>query len=168
MIFRGTAVLRSLKNTWPVMTVQISGCSANPSIWGRGRLYLWISHRHWLVRGVTLLLLLFFIGLNHFQSRQYRFSLLHWDSSQRLPAWVFGVARPGLKDINICSLPPMRRRPAGGKGSIPDTTGLFRLWQTARGRLIPRQRKKTGQWDPGHRVTGAAVGEDMKKALLLI
>jgi hypothetical protein len=52
-----------------------------------GAFYRWIFKRHMVVKISTLLLLGFFIWLNIFQSRQYRTSLLHWDSMSEKAYW---------------------------------------------------------------------------------
>lgn len=54
-----------------------------------GAFYRWAFRRHFFVKGLTMLLLGFFIWLNLFQSKQYRSSLLHWDSMSKA-AW-FGI-----------------------------------------------------------------------------
>jgi hypothetical protein len=45
-----------------------------------GAFYRWIFKRHLALKTSVLLLLGFFVWLNIFQSKQYRTSLLHWDS----------------------------------------------------------------------------------------
>jgi hypothetical protein len=57
-----------------------------------GAFYRWIFKRHMVLKISTLLLLGFFIWLNIFQSKQYRTSLLHWDSmSEKAYRGIWGM-----------------------------------------------------------------------------
>ncbi len=53
-----------------------------------GAFYSWIFKRQVIVRSITVGLLGFFIWLNLFQSKQYRTSLLHWDSMSKKAYWA--------------------------------------------------------------------------------
>ena len=48
-----------------------------------GAFYRWIFRKQFMLKMITLVLLGFFIWLNLYQSRQYRTSLLHWDSMSK-------------------------------------------------------------------------------------
>ncbi len=52
-----------------------------------GAFYQVMVRRHIVARITTALLLIFFIWLNLYQSRQYRTSLLHWDSMSKEAYW---------------------------------------------------------------------------------
>jgi len=52
-----------------------------------GAFYRWIFRRNFILKGLTIILLGFFTWLNLYQSKQYRSSLLHWDSMSKEAYW---------------------------------------------------------------------------------
>lgn len=50
--------------------------------------FVWISRRHFVFKVLVGVLIIFCIGLNLFQTQQYRSSLLHWDSMSKKEYWA--------------------------------------------------------------------------------
>jgi hypothetical protein len=64
----------------------------------------WIFQRHIVIKGITCALLVFFIYLNLFQTKQYRSTLLHWDSMSKNAYWaIWGTTDwpPNYQEILI-------------------------------------------------------------------
>ena len=53
-----------------------------------GAFYTYILKKKWIYKAITVIVLVFFIKLNLFQTQQYHTSLLHWDSMSKEAYWA--------------------------------------------------------------------------------
>lgn len=79
----------------------------------------WIFQRHIVIKGLTGALLVGFIWLNQFQTKQYRSTLLHWDSMSKNAYWAIWGTTDWPKNYPDLLIPTDAEKARKGETEYP-------------------------------------------------